>query len=210
MQKIIKILDKFIEVSLFLILLILLCSYQQVSIKHSIIFIFVTVFISYVILQEKTTIINANYWAIFLALLVMFIFDFCEKVDFIEKFGIPIEMSIRIPVSTILLSVAFLAYLIKTQIEGKLVLSNPFSKYFLISCLFLCLLSCIFYPILKVNYQLGIETTLILSNKILKYLIIMLLTTSYLNSEDKIKRLSIGLVLILSILTITNLLVSIF
>ena len=57
-----------------------------------------------------------------------------------------------------------------------------------------------------VKYQLGIESYLHLLNKILKYSCILLLTTNYLNNDDKIKRLNIGIIASLGFIIITTLL----
>jgi len=142
-----------------------------------------------------TNILQAGYWGILLAIAFMFVFDFSEKVNFVHQFNLPFEMSKRIPLSSILLSLAFLAYLVKVLIEGKLIFSDlPFVRYLIYSVSFLCLSLFVFYPIIEVNYQMGFETDLHLLNKLFKYLLILILATNYLNNEKKLKRLSIGLV----------------
>jgi len=201
-----KILDLFIEISFFLILLIFSFSYLQISLKQHLIFIPLLLFIS-IKLFSKINLAKIEFWIIFLAVVMMFVFDFSEKVDFIQKFNISIEENKRVPLSTIVLSFALLSFLIKIQIDGKFMISNhPFAIYFIMSGIFLSLLLSIFFPILMVKYQLGIESYLHLLNKILKYSCILLLTTNYLNNDDKIKRLNIGIIASLGFIIITTLL----
>ena len=195
MQSAIKIIDKSIESLLFLIIFIFPFSYSQLSENQTLILVIAILILSNVLIKKMTNILETQYWVVFLAVIFMFIFDFSEKVNFVQQFSIPIETSIRIPFTTILLSLAVIIYLIKILIEGKFMLPiQPFARYFIFSGVFIFTVLLIFYPIFKVNYQMSFEIGLHLMNIFIKYLFILILFTNYLNNQKKVKRLSIGLV----------------
>jgi hypothetical protein len=133
----------------------------------------------------------------------MIIFAFAEKVNFIQQFNIPMEISKQIPISTILLVVGMLLFLLKVIIDGKLALAKHlFTRYFLFACVFLLLLMGLLYPFLFYNYQMKLDLDIQFLNKILKYLMIFLLTTNYISDERKLNRINLGIIISLSITVI--------
>jgi hypothetical protein len=141
----------------------------------------------------------------------MYIFDFTEKINFIRQFGLHVEITQRIAFSTILLTTLFLVYLVNFLIKKNINLPNhPYIKYLFIACIFLFILVFIFYPILYIQYKMEFRSDIILLNRIIKFLIIMLVVTNYIDSETKIKRLSIpvaislGLTAVISSVMIIN------
>ena len=89
------------------------------------------------------------------SILLMLIFDFTEKVSFVHQFNIPVGLTRRIPLSTVLLAVGVLALLIKALITGKVkMIEHPFIRSFLFACGFLVILMALFYPFLYRHYQI--------------------------------------------------------
>ncbi len=183
------------ELLLFLIVFILPFSYSEISFREIILFFILGGFLTYFLLTKKINIISKEAWGIFLAALFIVIFNSAEKVNFIRQFNIPIETRWQIPLSTLLLAIALLGYLVKVLIEKNIYLpGHPFAKYFLFACVLLLAIMMFFYPFLKYHYQMKPGDDLQLLSTLIKYLSLIFLVTNYVSGEKRIKRLSLGLV----------------
>jgi len=203
-----QILNKISEVILFAILLLLPFSHKEISIRWLIIFIPLIVSFTYLYLSKKDY-FNIHNFEIIYAILLIIIFAFTEKVNFIRQFNIPLEISKQIPFSTILLTIGILLFLLKVSIDKKLEMTeHSFARYFLFACFFLSFLMIMFYPFLFYNYQMKLELDIQFLNKILKYLTVFLLTTNYMSYQKKLNRINFGIIMSLSITVILRITIS--
>ncbi len=208
MQTITKIINRTIEISLLLILLILPFSYSKISVTQSLGFIILILFIS-IVWKFKANILRKEFWGVFLAIGFMYVFGFAEQVNFIQQFNIPIEVNKRIPLSTVLLAVGILLFLLKILIEERMqITTQPFARFFLFACFFLVAIMVLFYPFLFYYYNMKLDLNIQLLNKILKYLIIILLITSYISDESKLKRMNLYFIFSSILTVILNILLA--
>lgn len=200
-----KFIEKLSEIILFSFFFILPFSYGEVSNKWRILFVVVIVLLMFFLFSRNRNRFNILNNSVIYYFLLMVIFSFIEKVNFIQQFNIPIAISRRIPLSTILLAFGMLIYLTRVLIEGKLQVSvHPFVKYFFGTCIFLFSLMLLFYPFLFFHYQMNLDPDIQLTNRILKYLMILLLVQQYCKNEIQVKRLTYGLITSLSLTLIIN------
>ena len=208
MKAIQQVCEKITELTLLLILLILPFSYDMVNTKQ---ILFLSGAISlciFLYISKGTGIKNQGIGEIFFAILFMFLFNYAEQVNFIRQFNIPVEITWRIPLSTVLLSIGMLAFLIKAWTEKKIkLIGHPFAWYFLAACGFLVLLMILFYPVLYFRYQMQAGPDILLLNKILKYLMISLLITDYLSDAKKMRRMDLAFMAGLSITIILRIVI---
>jgi hypothetical protein len=195
-----QILNKALEIVLLAILAIIPFSYKEVSNKWQVLLIFVTVsLICARIFQKKRSLSISNLGVVF-AVLVMLLFDFTEKVNFVQQFNIPIEFGVRVPLSILLLAIGMLIFALKVLFVEKLqITNNHFARYFLYSSLLLIAIMLLFYPFLFYNYRMNLNSDVQLLNHISKYLMIFLLVTNYISDEKRIKRINVILIISLSI-----------
>ena len=199
-------LDKLLELCLYLFLILLPFSYSVVDVRHGSINIIIALLLCTIFFTKRYNILDLGSWKVFFAIFFLYVFNFSEKVNFIQQFGLPVEITKRIPFSTILLSILFLIFLVKYLINKNINLPNqPFIKYLFCAFIFLFVLALIFYPFLYIHYQMGLRSDLLLLNKLVKYLLILLVVTNYIDSETKVKRLSIPLMISLGLSTIISL-----
>jgi hypothetical protein len=203
-----NIMNKLTELGLFLFLILFLFSYSAIDVRHTCINVIVILLLCFIFFIKRYKIITVETWKVFLSIMFIYIFDFIEKINFIQQFGLPVEIVHRIPLSTIVLSILFLVYLVKYLINKNCNLPNhPFIKYLFIISFFLLFMILIFYPILYAQYQMGLKNDLLFLNKIAKYLIIILLITNYIDSGEKVKKLSISLILSLGLNAVISLVI---
>jgi hypothetical protein len=200
------ILNKLTELGLFLFIILFPFSYSTIDFGHASINMFVALLLCFVFFIKRYNILTFSSWKVFLAIMFIYIFDFTEKINFIQQFGLTVEITKMVPLSTILLSILFLVYLINFLVNKNTSLPNQsFAKYFFITCLFLFVLVLMFYPLLYIQYQMGLKSDLQLLNKIAKYLIILLVVTNYIDNETKVRRLSVPLMISLGLTSMISL-----
>lgn len=191
------------EIILFAFLAIFPFSYGHLTIKWIILFIPLIIFLIILSQLLKKSRLNINNLSIIFVILLMIIFDFTEKVNFIQQLRIHVEISNRIPFTTILLAFAILVFMINVLKDGKVIISNQtFVRYLFYSCVFLVILMILFYPLLWHYYRMAIDLNIQLLNKIIKYLMIFLLASNYLSDEKKMKKMNFGFVLSIGITVI--------
>jgi len=194
-----KVCEKTIEIVLLLILFVFPFSYGNINSKWSGVFSVFVVGLMFLLFAGRTKTVDQKIPGVVFALLFMLVFDFAEKVNFIYQLNIPLEITRQIPLSTVLLAIGMLAYLIEVAIEGKVQIAGDlFARFFLYTCVFLVVLMMLFYPFLYDTYQMKLGQDIQLLNKILKYLMILVLIANYLSGEGKLKRLCLGFVISLS------------
>lgn len=198
-------LTKTSEIILFSFLGIFPFSYENVTNQWTILFLLASLaLIGLHFLRGKTQ-FNFNIIGIVYAVLFMLLFDFAEKVNFIYQFNIPVEITKRIPLSTVLLVIGMLALLMKTLIEGKVkIINHPFTRFFLFACAFLVSLMILFYPFLYYHYKMQPASDIQLLNKIFKYLMLSLLVMDYLSDEKKFRIMNLGFIFSLSLTIILS------
>lgn len=199
-------LNKTLEIVLFSMYGILPFSYGEITVKWLIIFIPLIAVMTYLHISQKRNHFNIHNFGIVNAVLLMMIFGFAEKVNFIQQFNIPVEINERIPFSIILLTIGMVVFMIKTLFEGKLYITeHPFARHLMFACVFLMILMILFYPFLYYHYQMKVDSNIQLIDQILKYLMILLLTTSYASDGKKSKRLNLGFIVSLSVTVMLSL-----
>lgn len=200
-------LNKISELIIFSILFIFPFSNGDITTKWVILFI--PLIISLVILQIfliKNR-FNTNRLSVVFAVMLMIIFDFSEKINFIQQFNLGVEFSYRISLTTILLSIGFLLFLMKVLINKKITnISHPFALYFLFTGAFLLVLMTLFYPYLWYHYQMNLDSNFHLLNRIIKYIIILLLVPNYITDTNKLKQMNLGIIVSISITVILSIL----
>ena len=178
------------EIALLLVLMILPFSYKTINTQW---IVFLSILLGICIfwhLSKKMRQTNYRIWRVIIALLFLFIFDMAEKVNIFR----------HIPLSTILIVIAMLAFMIKILIEGKLeIITHSFTKYFFYACTFLFILMTIFYPFFFYHYQMQLDSNIQLFNKLLKYAILFILVANYLSDEKQFNKMNLGLIFSLSI-----------
>ena len=149
---------------------------------------------------------NMQVWGVIFALIFMIIFSIVDGKDFGGELNLPILTSTKISISTLLLFFAVLAYSIKVFSEGKIDITlHPLLVYFFFTCLCLIALIFIFYPVLYIQYRINIMLYVKHLDEILKYLLVLLLVTSYVTNETRVKRLSMGVIVSFCAVIILNL-----
>lgn len=205
MEFLIQTSKKITEVVLFSFLFILPLAFDGINPKWNGLLTASAVAILLLVLTGKIKSVNPKILGIIYAILFLLLFDFAEQVNFIHQFKIPVEITRRVPLSTVLLVIGMLALSIKTLIDGKVkVINHPFSRYFLFACAFLVVLMIIFYPFLYHHYQIQPDPNIQLLNKVFKYLMIFLLLSDYLSDEKRFKKMSIGLIFSMSLAVILS------
>ncbi len=196
--------DTIIKIVLVSILFILPFSYGEVSTEWTVLFS-VSVAGCLFLLSGRIKSVNPKILGVAFSILLMLIFDFTEKVSFVHQFNIPVGLTRRIPLSTVLLAVGALALLIKALITGKVkMIEHPFIRSFLFACGFLVILMALFYPFLYRHYQMQPEPDIQLVNKIIKYLMILLLVMDCLSDEKNFRRMSLGFIFSISLTVILS------
>lgn len=200
------ILNKTLELLLFSFLFILPFSYGNVTIKWDILFIIIILLLTLISLYKtKIKQLNISAWQVIYAVLFMVIFSFTDKVNFIQLFNIPININNRIPLSTLILSLTVLIYLLKVSRVNKIYLpGHPFARYFFLTSLFIIVLILLLYPVIHIHYKIEANTTILLLNKIVKYALILVIISYYISDKNKWKRINIGLIFSLSITVILS------
>jgi hypothetical protein len=127
----------------------------------------------------------------------MLIFDRAEKVNIIEQ----------IPLSTVLIAIAMLTFMVKILVEGKVKLINhPFMLYFFYACAFLLILTVVSYPFFHYHYQMQPDSNIHLFSKMVKYAILFILVVNCLPDGKKFKKMNRGFILSLSVSVILSIL----
>lgn len=196
-------LNKALEIVLLAILAIIPFSCRDVSNKWLVLLIFITVSLICIhIFQKKRNLSVSNFGIVF-AVLMMLLFDFTERVNFVQQFNVPVAFGVRVSLSTLLLAIGMLIFALNVLfVEKTQITDNYFAQYFLYSCLLLVAIMLLFYPFLFYNYRMNFNSVNQLLNHILKYLMIFLLVTNYISEERRIKRINFILIISLSITVI--------
>lgn len=201
-----KIFEKTAEIALLSVLFILPFSYGGISPNWSGLFSVFLVALLFLLFTGSVQSVNLKKVAgVVFALLFMLVFDFAEKVNFVHQFNMTIKMTRRIPLSTVLLAVGVLALLIKALITGKVkMIEHPFVRNFLFACGSLVILMALFYPFLYRHYQMHPEPDIQLLNKMIKYLMILLLVMDCLSDDKNFRRMSLGFIFSISLTVILS------
>lgn len=200
-------LNKTIEILLFSILAIFPCAFEEINIQWTILLISGASFLLISYFLIKVNRFGRLGISVLFSILFLFIFNFSEKVNFIQLFNIHINTKWHIPLPTLILSISMLIYLIKILIEKKIeFFLNPFTKYFVFACAFLFLIMIFYFPFLSHHYQMKLNSNIQLINKIIKYLVIFLLISQCTKNEIQIKRLNIVFIASISLSLIFNIL----
>lgn len=199
--------NKISKLILFSFLVIFPFSYGDVTNRWIILFIPLIIALIVLHFLLKKSSFKINNFSLSFAILLIIIFDFTEKVNFIQQFNIPVEITNRIPLTTMLLTIGILLFLIKALIENKVKnTSHSIVQYFLFTCVFLFTLMVVFYPFLWYHYQMILESNIQLLNKIIKYLIVFLLTSNYASDKKNLKQINVGFIISLSTTVILTIL----
>lgn len=196
--------DTIIKIVLGSILFIFPFSYEEISTEWTVLFS-VSMAGCLFLLSGKIKSVNPKILGVAFSILLMLIFDFTEKVSFVHQFNIPVRLTRHIPLSTVLLAIGVLALLIKTLVTGKIkMINHPFVRNFLSACAFLIVLMALFYPFLYRHYQMHPEPDIRLLNKMIKYLMILLLVMDDLSDEKNFRRMSLGFIFSISLTVILS------
>jgi hypothetical protein len=199
-----KILDGIPEILLFLVLLLPIFSFSEFNKKDIICFLLLIAFLVYFMIRmKKRPDIKSGYLIITVFFIILF--------NMTDKAGTPAFLDAHagrsgtIPLTTFILVLAFLSYLIKSLAEGKLRLyTGSFFRCLAGCCGFIILLSLLFYPLLKSLYPVNIEPDLQLMNSMLKFLMIAILIADYVSNEAKFRRMSWGFLFTMGLIIVLN------
>ena len=198
-------LDKTLGLMLFLICGILPFSSGKITNRWLVLFIFLMAMLFYLLILQRKKYLNIQNLAMVYGVLLMLIFSFAEKVNFIQQFNLDFELKKRIPLSTILLCIAILLFLIKIITEKEITVSfHPFAKYIFLTSIFILFLSTLFYPFLHHTFGMGFSNDAQLLNYVLKYLFILLFTFYYLSNKVKLRRITLGLIISIGLTVVLN------
>jgi hypothetical protein len=186
--------------TLFLILFFMMpFSYMEINKKWLLFFIPVLVYLIFLLVKKKD--FYSQNAVIGLSILFMIIFEFDEKINFHINFG---KNSINL--STILLSVAMIIFMVRVLIQRSLNIKfNKYISFFIITCTFLVLLMVLFFPFMHHIYLMKIDSDLQLLNCILKYFLILTLLLDFISDEKRFKQITLGVVFSLASTVILNL-----
>ncbi len=199
-------LNKFIGLILFILLLIFPFSFQNLNAKWNILFavalgfLLISLFLNQHFNFKKPLLLTV------LTVLFLVLFDFTEKVNFDQLFNIQNPLGWRIPLSTILLSIATLAFIIKIMMGKKLIINLPeYFKFFFAAIVFLIVLTVLFYPFMRFHYNMALDSNFELLNKVFKYALLFMFVLTYLRNERAEKKANIGLAISISAGLLLNL-----
>jgi hypothetical protein len=196
--------ETIIKIVLLSMLFILPFSYGEITTEWTI-FFSVSVAGCLFLLLKRIKSVNSKVLGVIFSILLMLIFDFTEKASFVHQFNIPVGLARRIPLSTVLLAVGVLALLVKALTTGKIkMINHPFVRNFLFACVFLVILMALFYPFLYRHYQMHPEPDIQLLNKMIKYLMILLLVMDDLSDEKNFRRMNLGFIFSISLTVILS------
>ena len=188
---------KVIEIALLLILMLLPFSYKIINLQWIVVFSILLGTCIFMHLPKKIRSVNYRMWGVVYALFFMFIFDMTEKINIVRY----------VPLSTVLIVIAMLAFIVKVLVEGKVKeIGHPFMKYFFYACAFLFILMILFYPFFFSYYQMSPDSDIQLASKIVKYAFLFVLINNYLSDEKKFKKMNLGFILSLSVSIILSIL----
>ena len=199
-----KILSRIPEILLFLVLLLSIFSFSEYSKKEILCFFSLIAFLGYFMIRMKRRPdIRAGYLIITVFFIILFnITDTAGTSSFHEaqagRFG-------TIPLTTLILVLAFLSYLIKSLVQGRFRLyTGSFFRCLAIGCVCIILLTVLFYPLLKSLYPVNIEPDLQLLNSIIKCFMIAILIGDYVSNEVNFRRMSWGFLFTMGLIIILN------
>jgi len=186
------------EIALLLILMLLPFSCPMINTQW---IVFLTILLGicvFMYISKKIKPTNNKIWGVIVVVLFMFVFDMAEKVNIVRY----------IPLSTVFIAIAMMAFMIKILVESKLkIINHPFTKYFFCTCAFLFVLTVLFYPFFFYHYQIQPNSNIQLFSKILKYVILFILVINYLSDDEtKFKKMNLGFIFSLSATIILSIL----
>jgi hypothetical protein len=193
------------EIGLYSFLIMLPFSCSEMNIRIIILFIIlISSYISFSIFY-KIDIINIQVWTVIFTIILLIIFNIVENINFIKQFNFTIELSQRISLSTIMLSVAVLSRSLNVLISGKInIRIHPLLKYFIFGSVLLFVFMLILCPVFWIHYNINIHSNIQLANKLLKYLMIIFLVADYVADFKKVKMLNYCIITSLALYIISN------
>ncbi len=122
-------------------------------------------------------------------ILLLFMFSFAEKVDFIQQFGLTADFKFRIPLSTIFLAIGALFVSFKALVYGKIAdVKQPIVRYFLASYVFVAVLMILLFPLLRHTYQMKLSANIPLLNVLVKYLVVVILALDCFSDRSVLRK----------------------
>lgn len=199
-----KYIEVVLEIILFVFLLLFPFSNDEINVKEIVFLVSATSLVLFNILifsffkKENISLISALMIGLFI-----YIFD---KIDNYQSFdGIQITIFESLPLTTVLLSVCIITYLVKSLVTGE-ILVFTYTKYFALTSLLLIISTVLFYLLLNSNYQPNPYSDIQLLNKIVKYVLILLLLNDYLSKGSNIYKLGLGIIASMSTVLMMNIL----
>jgi hypothetical protein len=196
-------LNRTTEILLFSILAIFPFAYEEINPKWYFLLVPVLMYFlinTFLISLKK---IDKLITEIYLPILFLLFFDYSERVNFSQLLSVPFNIGWHLPLSTIVLSLAMISYLIKILIERKVSIIVPeYVKYFIFSFGFLAILSILFFPFMYHHYQIGTDAFVGLLNKGIKYFFLVFLVSNCTWDDGFMKKINLGFILIISVVLI--------
>lgn len=173
------------EITLFIIIMLLPFSYHSINIQWCVLLSILLGICLTIFFIKKIKPANHRILVVFFSICSLIIFDVSENVTIIKQ----------IPLSSLLISIAMILFLIKILLEGRIkIFNHPFIVCFFFSCVFLFFLMILFFPFFYLNYQMSFDTNIQLFSKIVKYLMIIILVINYLSDEKKLQIFNFGII----------------
>lgn len=202
--------NKLIELFLLVLLVIFPFSFERLTMKWDVLLLLILFFLTFIQLKKKYENIGKPTAISVITIVFLFLFDSSEKVNFIQLFNIRNPIGCRIPLSTIVLSIAIFFFMVELFMKKKIVFNIQTGiKYVLISFICVFILVVLFFPFLNFYYRMNIELDAKLINRILKFLAIIVLIQFYVKEEVQVRRYNLGLILSISTALILNIILKI-
>ena len=203
-----KNLNKLQGILLFLLIMAFPFSYSHLSIKWLVLLTFVVLFLGITLLIQKKGNSEAKGTMVAISLIFLVVFEYAEKLSFIQLFNVPVELRWRLPVSTVLIALSIAVFFLKACLNRNIkFIDNTFTRYFLYSNLFIIGLMALLFPFLWNHYQMKASLDLGFLNTMIKYMMVLIIVGDYLSTGKKTQKLAIGLAISLSLAVVLKLVI---
>lgn len=189
----------FIGFALYLILFLFPFSYEDFNEKN-IAFFILTIILGIIFLLTKNNLrIKLFIYQIIITTCFLLLFTILEESILSNNLFLTISHTKKISISTIILITGFLLFLLSSFRERKIFyLESPFFQYFFFTTIFLLVLLLLFYFLLKETYDISYMGIFFFTNKMLKYVFIIIILNYFLDTFSKLKLLVVSVILSLS------------
>lgn len=173
----------------------------KLNIQHITLFILVFFATCFKLLRKNNSFVISNYEKLIAGIIFYVIFSFADKVNLLQRFNI--SSSYNISIATILLSIGFLLYLIKTYLRREIVWpsKSPYFKTILFSIVACSLFMIMLWVLFHAAYTPDLSSLYTFLQKGLK-LIFCILLMDDLISSPKYSKITIHLFCLLSLFTV--------